>query len=202
MFTKLEQRSWITIEVARCRSTQECFQGIREYVAMQRFHCAQRHDVLKRSGKAGMPFRKTPCGEHHSTPCFPVGWWSPMHCVWASSESWSMSQNCVPHSAWHSGLPKTSSTLDAPWNFRGATMAPLCSRTGLVGPVPMGRWRLSRTNRRDASLWTKSGLAHKYQIGNANQMNGSIPVLLVQRKCALHNVLWRWCSLWSMTLME
>ena len=27
-------------------------------------------------------------------------------------------------------------------------------------------------------------------------MNGSIPVFLVQRKCTLHNVLWRWCSLW------
>ncbi|PSN39634.1 hypothetical protein C0J52_27943 [Blattella germanica] len=30
MFTKLEQRSWIKIEVARGRSTQECFQGLRE----------------------------------------------------------------------------------------------------------------------------------------------------------------------------
>ena len=30
MFTKLEQRSWIKIEVARCRSTQECFQELRE----------------------------------------------------------------------------------------------------------------------------------------------------------------------------
>ena len=30
MFTKLEQRSWIKIELARGRSTQECFQGLRE----------------------------------------------------------------------------------------------------------------------------------------------------------------------------
>ena len=30
MFTKLEQRSWIKIEVVRSRSTQECFQGLRE----------------------------------------------------------------------------------------------------------------------------------------------------------------------------
>ena len=28
--SKLEQRSWIKIEVARRRSTQECFQGLRE----------------------------------------------------------------------------------------------------------------------------------------------------------------------------
>ena len=30
MFTKLEQHSWIKIEVARGRSTQECLQGQRE----------------------------------------------------------------------------------------------------------------------------------------------------------------------------
>ena len=30
MFKKLEQRCWIKIEVARCRSTHECFQGLRE----------------------------------------------------------------------------------------------------------------------------------------------------------------------------
>ena len=30
MFKKLEQRSWNKIEVARCRSTQDCFQGLRE----------------------------------------------------------------------------------------------------------------------------------------------------------------------------
>ena len=30
MFTKVEQRSWIKIEVARGRSAQECFQGLRE----------------------------------------------------------------------------------------------------------------------------------------------------------------------------
>ena len=30
MFTKLERRSWIKIEVARGRSTEECFQGLHE----------------------------------------------------------------------------------------------------------------------------------------------------------------------------
>ena len=30
MFTKLEQRCWIKIEVARGHSTLECFQGLRE----------------------------------------------------------------------------------------------------------------------------------------------------------------------------
>ena len=32
--------------------------------------------------------------------------------------------------------------------FWGATMVPLCSRRGLIGPVPKKWWRLSWTNRR------------------------------------------------------
>ena len=51
-----------------------------------------------------------------------------------------------------------------------------------------------------SSLWTKPGLAHTNQTWNANQMNGSIPVFLVQRKCALtmrcegdvHCGVWHW----------
>ena len=70
-----------------------------------------------------------------------------MDCMWVGIESWSMSQNCPPHSSRHSGLPQTSSALDTPWNFWGTTMAPLCSRIGLVGLVPKGRWRLSWKNR-------------------------------------------------------
>ena len=34
MFTKLEQCSWIKIEVARDRSTQECFHALREACGM------------------------------------------------------------------------------------------------------------------------------------------------------------------------
>jgi hypothetical protein len=30
MFTKQEQRSWIKIEVARSRSAQNCYQGLRD----------------------------------------------------------------------------------------------------------------------------------------------------------------------------
>ena len=70
-----------------------------------------------------------------------------MNCAWVSSGSLSISQNCAPHSARHFGLPQTCSALDTP-NFQGATMASLCSCTGLVGPVPKGRWQFSWTNRR------------------------------------------------------
>ena len=57
-----------------------------------------------------------------------------------------MSQNSLPHSAHHSGLTQICNALDTPRNFQGTTMAPLCSRKGLVGLVPKGRWCLSWTN--------------------------------------------------------
>ena len=82
------------------------------------------------------------------------------NCAWVSSESRSTSQNYSPNCA--RMLPQTCSVLDIPWNVRGAKMAPLCSRTGHVGPVPKGRWRLSSTNRRygrnmGSLIWNKIG---------------------------------------------
>ena len=192
MFTKLEQCSWIKIEVAQGRSTLECFQGLLEACgdAVLLYHTVARwvkafqegRDIIQDNLHIGWPLR----GEQHSsTPCFPVGCWSPMDCTWVRSRSQSMSQNCALNSARHSGLPQTCSALGTPWNFRGATMAPLCSRTGLVGLVPKGRddflgWIVTMV---------KPGLAHTNQTRNANQMNGRIPVLLIQRKCTLHIVL-------------
>ena len=79
MFTKLEQRSWIKIELTRCRGTQECFQGPRGtcgQVALSKLTVA---GWFKGSGKTGMPsgttpYRTTPRGEQKSsTPCFSVG---------------------------------------------------------------------------------------------------------------------------------
>ena len=145
MFTKLEQRSWIKLKCHKVVIHKNDFRDCLKRMAMQRCHIAQWHDVLKRSVKAGMPFRTTSVQEystgeqHNSTPCFPDGCWSPMYCAWISSGSRSMSQNCAPDSALHSGLPQTCSALDNPWNFLSAAMAPLCSCTGLFGPVPKGR---------------------------------------------------------------
>ena len=172
-------------------------------VAMQCCHIAEWHNGLERSGQAGcrsgqLLYRTTPCGEQHGpTPCFPVGRWSPIDCAWVSNESLSMPQNCAQHPARHSELPQTCRALDNPRNFRGATMGTLCNRTGLVGRVPKGRWRLSWTNRR---YGRNLGSLIRTKLEN-NQMNGIVPVLLVQRKHAQHNVLWRWCSMWRMTLM-
>ena len=53
-------------------------------------------------------------------------------------------KNCAPHSVRHSGLPQTCSAL-IPHEI---SEAPLSSLTGLVGPVPKGRWLFSWTNRR------------------------------------------------------
>ena len=43
----------------------------------------------------------------------------------------------------------------------------------------------------ELSLWAEPGLANMNQTKNTNQMNGNIPVLLIQKKCTLHNVLRR-----------
>ena len=114
-------------------------------VAIERCHITQWHDGLKRYGKAGMLFKTTSVQDTTTwrttqfTPCFPFGCWLPMDCEWVSSGSQSMSQNCAPHSARHSGLLQTCSLLYTPWNFRGA---------GFVGPIiTKGWWWLSWTNR-------------------------------------------------------
>ena len=148
-------------------------------MSMQHCHIAQWHDGLMRFGKTGMPFRTTsvqddPTWRTTQTPCFPVACWSLMDCAWVNSGSRSMSQNCAPHSARHSGLPQTCSALDTPWNFQSVTKAPLCSHwTGTKGKMA--------TFLGESSLWTKPGLAHMNQTRNANQINGSISVLLFQK---------------------
>ena len=80
-----------------------------------------------------------------------------------------MSQNWALHSARHSGLLQTCSTLDIPWNFQGTTVQLHRPRwTGTKGNV--------MTFLDKSSLWTKPRLAHMNQTWNANQMNRSIPV--------------------------
>ena len=91
-----------------------------------------------------------------------------MDCTWVSSGSWSMSQNCTPHSAKQSGLPENCSTFDTPWNFWSATMAPLCSHTGLVGPVSKRRWQLSWMNcyygqNLGSLIWTKHEMPNEWK---------------------------------------
>ena len=54
-FTKVEQRSWINIEIERGRSTQECFQPLREACGDAELPNALWHDELKRSGKIVNP---------------------------------------------------------------------------------------------------------------------------------------------------
>ena len=54
MFTKTEQRSWIKIEMARSRSTQGGFQGLREACDDVALSYRTVADWLKRSEKAGM----------------------------------------------------------------------------------------------------------------------------------------------------
>ena len=174
-----------------------------KHMAMQRCHIAQWQDRLKLSGKAEITFRTTSLLDDPTwrttqlASWFPDGCIWPMDCAWVNSGILSMSQNCAPHSARHSGLPQTCSPLDTQLNFRGVTMAPLCSRTGLVGPLPKGRWRLPWTYRRYGKNLVS---LIRTKLKTPIKKIGSIPVLLFQRECSIHNVLWRWCSLWRMTL--
>ena len=131
MFHIDHPKAWVSSSLVLCN------------VAMHRCHIAQWHDGLWHSGKAGMPFRTTSLQDDPTwittqfNSCFPIGCWSSMDLAWVSNKSLSKSQNCASHSAQHSGLPQTCSALDISWYFRGATMAPLCSCTGLVGQVPL-----------------------------------------------------------------
>ena len=188
MFTKQEQRSWIKIEVAQGHSTQECFQGLHDA-------CGDAVFLEGRQGcRSGQSlYRMTVHGEQHSsTPCFPVGCWSPIDCVWVSSESRSMSQNCTPHSARHSGLPQTCSALDNLCYVWGATMAPLCSRTGLNGPVPKGRWWLSWTNYR----YGRNLTSHISTMGRKFTRN-TIHVSKCPSLIAVTNGLMKFCNNWK-----
>ena len=97
----------------------------------------------------------------------------------------SMSRNCAPHSTQHSGLLQTSSALDTPWNFRGTTMAPLCSRTGLVGLVTRGK---VTTFLDESSLWTKPKLIHNEQNSSSKE---SAPYTMFC-KGNDHCGLWHW----------
>ena len=90
------------------------------------------------------------------------------------------------------------SALDTSGNFRGATMIPLYSCTGLVGPEPKGRWRFPWTNRR---YGRHLGSLIRTKVETAIKLMEGSRFLLVQRKSTLNSVLLRWCSLWRMTFM-
>ena len=144
MFTKLEQHSCIRIEIARGFNTQECFQGLHEACGDAALPYCKVAQWVRAFQEGSDAFRTISVQDDPTWKTTLLA--SLMDCMWVSRGSLSMSQNWAPHSAWHSELSQTCSTLDIPWNFRAATIVPLCSRTGLVGPVPKGRWWLSWAN--------------------------------------------------------
>ena len=98
VFTKLEQHSWIKIEVAWCCSTQ-CFQGLLKACgdAALPYHKVARW--IKMFEKAGIAIQDNSMWrKHNSTPCFPGGCRLPMVCTWVNSGSLNVSQKCAPHS--------------------------------------------------------------------------------------------------------
>ena len=159
MLTKLEQRSWIKIRVAWARSTQECFQWLFETCgnAVLPYHTAIRwvkvfQDAIQGNLCTGQSHMENNRVQFLASQLDADHRWIARE---LAVEVW-----VCHNSAWHSGLPQTCNTLDTTWNFRGATMAPLCSRKSLVGPVSNGTWLLSWTNHRygwnlGSLIWTK-----------------------------------------------
>ena len=121
---------------------------------MQRCHIAQWHDGLKHSGKAGMLFRTISVQEPHEEN----NTVQLLASLLDADHRWTVCELAVQVGVCDKtmlhilhdilGYRKLAVCLDTSWNFRGTTMAPLCSRTGLVGPVTKGKWWLSWTNHR------------------------------------------------------
>ena len=148
-----------------------------------------------------MPYRVTPSGEQYSsTSCLPVGSWSPMNCSWVSSGSRSMLQNCAAQSARHSGLPQTWSALDTPWNFRGATMSPLCSHTGLIGPDQReGDHFLGRIVAMGSLIWTKLETRIKWMEASQFSLSKESVPYTVCCESEVQCSVWHW---WSNTALQ
>ena len=93
---------------------------------------------------SGQPsFRMTPCWQPHNwAPCFFAGCRTSMDCTGVRCWGRRMPQNRAPHSAQHSWLLQTCSTLGTPYTVWCATMETVCNCTGLVEPVAEGRWWL------------------------------------------------------------
>ena len=76
MFTKLEQRSWTKIEVARSHCTQECFQGLHEACGDAALPHRTVAGWVKMFRKGSDAVQNNLCKgkPHSSTPRFPVGY--------------------------------------------------------------------------------------------------------------------------------
>ena len=128
-------------------------------------------------------------GEQHSlTPCFPVGCWKSMRTVRElAAEVWVCHKTmlhilsyCKPETSW---IPHEISEVQQGYHY--ADVQALLDQYRREGDDFLGQ----------IVAMDETWLAHMNQTWNANQMNGSILVLLVQRKCTLHKVLWRWFTL-------
>ena len=202
MFTKLEQHSWIKIEVARDPSKQECFQGLCEAcgnpalpyrtVALWVKTFREGRDAVQDNLHIGQPHSSTPCflldADGLCNQCRSGVTWigCPMEIVrkvlrfilhWFEYVTKLCSTFWITANLQHVGYP-----MKFPRCNNGTTMQ--SNRpcwTGSKGKVT--------TFLEESLLWTKPGLTHMNQTWNANQMNRNILVLLVQRRCALHNML-------------
>ena len=164
---------------------------------MQRFHIAQWHDGLKRSGKAGITFR-WPHMEKNTAQL--------LASLLDTDRRWTAREFAAEVGVCHKTVLHILHDILGYRKFAARWISHEIFEVQQWHRYAVAHALLDRYKREyddflnESSLCTKPGLALKNQTWKAIQMNGSIP-FIAQRKCVLHNVFWMWCSLWRMTLM-
>ena len=204
MFTKLELRSWIKIIVARCRSTQKCFQGLREAcsdAALPYYTMAWWVKVFweGRDAVQGNLCTRRPHMENNSVQLLASLLFA--NCQWIERELAAEVGVChktvlhILHDilgyrklATH-WLPHKISEVQQ-WHCYAVAQA-LLDQYQREGDEFLGR-----------IITMDETWDHSFELHLKCQSNEwKHLVLLVQTKCTLHNVPWRWCSLLHMILM-
>jgi transposase len=109
-----------------------------------------------------------------------------------------MSENHAPHSSWHCWISQNCSALGTSYLYNVVKVQPW-QRYAIALTCCTSTTGNEMTSLEGLSLRKKLGLPHMNHTWSANQMNVSILAPLIQRKCALHRVMWRQVSLWSDT---
>ncbi|KAJ4439542.1 hypothetical protein ANN_07666 [Periplaneta americana] len=132
-FTKLEQRSWIKIEVTRDHSAQECFKGLHEACA----DAALLYRTVARWVKA---FREGRDAVQHNLctgrPRVEDNTVQLLASLLDTDRRWTVRELAVEVGVCHKTVLHILQDI---LGYRGLTMTLLFSRTGLVGPVPKER---------------------------------------------------------------
>lgn len=140
MFVKLKQRYWIKIEVSRGRSAQDCFERLREVYSVTISHSDAMGANISWIRHA-VQDKLHPVNNHRIQLCASL---FDVDRRWTARDV-SSQITIKPYSRFCVTFLDTTKLqrIAYPMKFpRYGIMVPLCNCTGLVEPVPDGRWRL------------------------------------------------------------